>query len=281
MSLDAGKVAEIVRLALEEDIGSGDVTTNLVIPEEARALGVITSKEDGILCGIDVARTVFEQVDPELEFEKLMDDGDALSFGSVCARIKGCARSCLIAERVALNLVQRMSGVSTLTRQFVMAVEGTGAIIMDTRKTTPGLRMLEKYAVRVGGGQNHRHGLYDMVLIKTSHLEPAGGIEAAVKKVKEADGAGIKIEVEVSSLRDLRIALDTGVDRIMLDNMRMEDMKKAVEMAGGVELEASGGINLWNVRKVAETGVNYISVGALTHSAPAIDMSLRLRQIGG
>jgi nicotinate-nucleotide pyrophosphorylase (carboxylating) len=151
---------------------------------------------------------------------------------------------------------------------------------MDTRKTTPGLRMLEKYAVRVGGGENHRYGLYDMVLIKTSHLEPAGGIEAAVKKVKEADGAGMKIEVEVSSLRDLPVALDMGVDRIMLDNMRIQDMKKAVKLAKGVELEASGRINLWNVRKVAETGVKYISVGALTHSASAIDMSLRLRQIG-
>jgi len=277
---DRGKVAEIVRMALKEDIGSGDVTTNLIVPEEARALGVITSKEDGILCGVEVSRAVFEQVDPELEFEKLMEDGDTLSYGSVCARIKGRARSCLTGERVALNLVQRMSGVSTLTYEFVKAVEGTGTIIMDTRKTTPGLRMLEKYAVRVGGGENHRFGLYDMVLIKTSHLEPAGGIEAAVKKVKEADGAGMKIEVEVSNLRDLRVALDTGVDRIMLDNIRIEDMTKAVQMAGGVELEASGRINLWNVRKVAETGVRYISVGALTHSAAAIDMSLRLRQIG-
>lgn len=281
MELDRSKVAEIVRTALKEDIGSGDVTTNLIIPEEARALGVIASKEDGILCGIDVSRIVFEQVDPELEFEKLMSDGDTLSYGSVCARIKGSARSCLTGERVALNLVQRMSGISTLTYEFVKAVEGTGAIIMDTRKTTPGLRILEKYAVRVGGGQNHRYGLYDMVLIKTSHVEPAGGIERAVKKVKEADGAGIKIEVEVSSLRDLRIALDTGVDRIMLDNMRIPDMTKAVKLARGVELEASGRINLWNVRKVAETGVDYISVGALTHSASSIDMSLRLRQIGG
>jgi len=281
VELDRSKVAEIVRTALKEDIGSGDVTTNLIIPEEARALGVIASKEDGILCGIDVSRIVFEQVDPELEFEKLMSDGDTLSYGSVCARIKGSARSCLTGERVALNLVQRMSGISTLTYEFVKAVEGTGAIIMDTRKTTPGLRILEKYAVRVGGGQNHRYGLYDMVLIKTSHVEPAGGIERAVKKVKEADGAGIKIEVEVSSLRDLRIALDTGVDRIMLDNMRIPDMTKAVKLARGVELEASGRINLWNVRKVAETGVDYISVGALTHSASSIDMSLRLRQIGG
>lgn len=280
MNPDRGKVAEIVSMALKEDIGSGDVTTNLVIPEEARALGVITSKEDGILCGVEVSRAVFEQVDPELEFEILMNDGDTLSYGSACARMKGRARSCLTGERVALNLAQRMSGISTLTRKFVMAVEGTGAIIMDTRKTTPGLRILEKYAVRIGGGQNHRFGLYDMVLIKTSHLEPAGGIEAAVKKVKEADGAGIKIELELSSLRDLRAALDTGVDRIMLDNMRIEDMTKAVQMAGGVELEASGRINLENVRKVAETGVNYISVGALTHSAAAIDMSLRLRQLG-
>ena len=281
MKLDRSKVAEIVRLALIEDIGSGDVTTNLIIPEEARALGVIASKEDGILCGIEVSRTVFEQVDSELEFEKLMSDGDTLSYGSVCAQIKGCARSCLTGERVALNLVQRMSGVSTLTHEFVKAVEGTGAVIMDTRKTTPGLRILEKYAVRVGGGKNHRYGLYDMVLIKTSHLEPAGGIETAVKKVKEANGAGIKIEVEVSNLRDLRVALDTRADRIMLDNMRIQDMTKAVELAKGVELEASGRINLWNVRKVAETGVEYISVGALTHSAAAIDMSLRLRQIGG
>ncbi|MFQ5905592.1 MAG: carboxylating nicotinate-nucleotide diphosphorylase [bacterium] len=282
MNLDKEQVREIVRRALEEDIGSGDVTTNIVVPKEAKALGVITSKEDGVLCGIDVARIVFEEIDAGLEFEKQMNDGDPLSYGAVCARLRGCARSCLTGERVALNLLQRMSGVSTLTARYVKAVEGTGAVIMDTRKTMPGLRILDKYAVRVGGGQNHRYGLYDMVLIKTNHIEPAGGVKAAVKRVKEANGGGMKIEVEVSSLRDLRVALDAGVDRVMLDNMRTEDIAAAVEITGsGVELEASGGINLENVRKVAGTGVDFISVGALTHSAAAIDMSLRLRQIGG
>ena len=210
-----------------------------------------------------------------------MDDGATISFGSACANIKGRARSCLTAERVALNLLQRMSGISTLTSKFVKAIEGTGAIIMDTRKTTPGLRVLEKYAVRIGGAENHRFGLYDMVLIKSSHLEPAGGIEAAVKKVKETNGSGIKIEVEVTNLRALQMAYSAGVDRIMLDNMRVEDVEEAVRIIGGrVELEASGRMTLENVRRVAETGVDYISVGALTHSAVAIDMSLRLRKIG-
>ena len=281
MNLDLDTVREIVRRALDEDVGSGDVTTNIVVPGDATTLGVITSKEDGILCGIDVARMVYEEIDPELEFEKLMADGTPLSFGAACARLMGRARSCLTGERVALNLVQRMSGVSTLTAEYVKAVEGTGAVIMDTRKTMPGLRVLDKYAVSVGGGRNHRYGLYDMVLIKSNHLEPAGGIEAAVRKVKEANGGGIKIEVEVSSLRDLDKALGAGVDQIMLDNMRVKDMERAVRMAAGrVKLEASGGINLENVRKVASTGVDYISVGALTHSASAVDMSLRLRQIG-
>jgi nicotinate-nucleotide pyrophosphorylase (carboxylating) len=174
-----------------------------------------------------------------------------------------------------------MSGVSSLTAEYVKAVEGTNAVIMDTRKTMPGLRILDKYAVRVGGGENHRLGLYDMVLIKSNHLELAGGIKSAVKKVKEANGGGIKIEVEVSSLRDLDTALSAGVDRIMLDNMGVEEMAKAVALVSGrVKLEASGGVDLANVKKVASTGVDYISVGALTHSATAIDMSLRLRQVG-
>ncbi len=282
MNLDLDKVREIVRRALEEDIGSGDVTTNAVVPKEANALGVIAAKEDGVLCGVDVVGVVYEQVDPELEFDKEMEDGSELSYGSVCARMVGRARSCLIGERVALNLLQRMSGVATLTAKYVKAVQGTGAVITDTRKTLPGLRVLDKYAVRIGGGENHRCGLYDMVLIKTNHLESAGGIKAAVKKVKEADGGGMKIEVEVNDLIGLGMALEAGVDRIMLDNMSLPEMKRAVKVvAGAVKLEASGGITLENVREVALTGVDYISVGALTHSASAIDMSLRLRQLGG
>jgi nicotinate-nucleotide pyrophosphorylase (carboxylating) len=281
VSLDLDTVRDIVRRALREDIGSGDVTTNLIVPGDATALGVITSKDDGVLCGIDVARLVYEEIDPDLEFEKLMEDGAQLSFGAACARLMGKARSCLIGERVALNLLQRMSGVSSLTAEYVKAVEGTNAIIMDTRKTMPGLRILDKYAVKVGGGENHRLGLYDMVLIKSNHLELAGGIRSAVKKVKEANGGGIKIEVEVSSLRDLDMALSAGVDRIMLDNMGVKEMAKAVALSSGrVKLEASGGIDLTNVKKVASTGVDYISVGALTHSATAVDMSLRLRQVG-
>ena len=281
MNLDLDKVKDIVRRALDEDVGSGDVTTNIVVPRDTTALGIITSKGDGILCGIGVAGMVYEEIDKKLEFEKLMEDGAPLSYGAACARLMGRARSCLTGERVALNLLQRMSGVSTLTAEYVRAVEGTGAVIMDTRKTMPGLRILDKYAVSVGGGKNHRYGLYDMVLVKSNHLEPAGGLEAAVKKVKEANGGGIRIEVEVSNLRDLVKALDAGGDRIMLDNMRVMDMEKAVKMAAGrVKLEASGGVNLANVKKVAATGVDYISVGALTHSACAVDMSLRLRQIG-
>jgi nicotinate-nucleotide pyrophosphorylase (carboxylating) len=281
VNLDLDKVREIVRRALDEDVGSGDVTTNIVVPRDTTALGIMASKSDGILCGIDVARMVYLEIDQDLEFEKLMEDGAPLSYGATCARLMGRARSCLTGERVALNLVQRMSGVSSLTAEYVKAVEGTGAVIMDTRKTMPGLRILDKYAVAVGGGRNHRYGLYDMVLIKSNHVEPAGGIEAAVKKVKEANGGGIKIEVEVSNLGDLDRALSAGVDRIMLDNMRLKDMAKAVKMvAGRVKLEASGGITLANVREVALTGVDYISIGALTHSASAIDMSLRLRQIG-
>lgn len=281
MSLDWKKAREIIRIALEEDIGTGDVTTNTVVPRDTTALGVITSKEDGVLCGIDVARMVYQEIDADLEFEKRMEDGSALSFGAVCARLTGNARSCLTGERVALNLLQRMSGVSSLVARYVKAVEGTGAVIMDTRKTMPGLRMLDKYAVKIGGGENHRFGLYDMVLLKSNHIEPAGGIEAAVKKVKEANGGGMKIEIEVTNLLDVSLALTAGVDRIMLDNMRIKDMEKAVAMAvGTVKLEASGNITLENVREVALTGVDYISVGAITHSARAIDMSLRLRRIG-
>ncbi|MEA3346068.1 MAG: carboxylating nicotinate-nucleotide diphosphorylase [Chloroflexota bacterium] len=271
---------EAVKRALAEDVGEGDFTTLWIIPAQARAEGCILSKEEGIVAGLAVAKTAFAACDPELVFEAAVADGQLIQRGQVLGRVRGRARSILTAERTALNFLQRMSGIATMTHRYVRAVRGTKAVILDTRKTAPGLRPLDKWAVRLGGGQNHRMGLYDMVLIKDNHIAATGGIAEAVKRVREKMANGesrIPIEVEVKTLAELREALDFDLDRIMLDNMTIGEMREAVGMAAGrVPLEASGGVNLETVRKVAETGVDYISIGALTHSVPALDISLEV-----
>jgi len=277
--LDLEKLKAVVDLALDEDIGEEDITTNLVVDKNVLAIGVIVSKQDGVLAGNPIAELVFKTVDADIVFEPKCSEGSQLSYGTVVAQLEGKAGSCLTAERVALNFLQRLSGIATLTRKYVEKVKDMEVKILDTRKTTPGLRYVEKYAVRMGGGRNHRFSLDELVLIKDNHIQAVGGIADAVRRVREA-GTKIKIEVETKNLTEVREALEAGVDRIMLDNMSVGMMKEAVEAAGGrVELEASGNVNLENVRSVAETGVDCISIGALTHSPPAIDISLELRKI--
>lgn len=266
---------ELLQRALEEDIGSGDVTTASIIPAEQWSTAIIVAKAGGVIAGLPIVAQVFRLVDERIAFSPQVADGDAVRPKDVVARLQGPTRGILSGERVALNFLQRLSGIATLTRAFVEAVAGTGAVILDTRKTTPTLRALEKYAVRMGGAANHRFGLYDMVLIKDNHIQAAGSITEAVRRVRQRNAAGLPIEVEVRDLAELREALALAVDRIMLDNMSGEMMRQAVAMAAGrVPLEASGNVTLENVRQVAETGVDYISSGALTHSARALDLSL-------
>ncbi|MFH2102880.1 MAG: carboxylating nicotinate-nucleotide diphosphorylase [Chloroflexota bacterium] len=262
-----------IRRALEEDIGPGDATTNSIIPAEAHMRGQIIAKQDGILAGLDIAAAVYRMVDPEVDFQAQVDEGAGVTRGQVLARVSGRARGLLTAERTALNFLGRMSGIATLTRQFVEAVAGTRAVILDTRKTAPGLRMADKLAVRRGGGQNHRIGLFDMLLIKDNHIDFAGSITAAVKRAR-GGAPGLEIEVEARTLADVGEALSLGVERILLDNMTPETMAEAVRLAAGrAKLEASGNVTLETVRRIAETGVDYISSGALTHSARVFDVS--------
>ncbi|MBN2645862.1 MAG: carboxylating nicotinate-nucleotide diphosphorylase [Desulfuromonadaceae bacterium] len=268
-------VEEIVRRALQEDIGSGDVTTLATIPAGTIARAELVAKQDFVLAGMDVARTVFQVLDPQIAFEALKEDGTSIKRGEVLAWIKGDARMLLQGERVALNLLQRMSGIASLTAEFVAAVTGTDAIVVDTRKTMPGLRVLDKYAVRMGGGQNHRTALYDGVLIKENHIAAAGGITAAVAGARRYAPHTLKIEVETETLDEVREALDAGADIIMLDNMDLALLREAVELVDGRAVtEASGGVNLETVAAIAATGVNLISVGALTHSVRAADISM-------
>jgi nicotinate-nucleotide pyrophosphorylase (carboxylating) len=276
MNMDPA-VVEIVRRALEEDIGSGDVTSVPIVLATTHLYGVFLAKESGVLAGIDVVREVFRQVDDAIVFAAEREDGTAFEAKDILATVSGDGPGILIGERVALNFLQRMSGVATMTRKYVEATEGTQARILDTRKTMPGLRALDKLAVRLGGGTNHRTGLYDMVLIKDNHIEAAGGITAAVARVRDA-GIALAIEVEIDSLDQLDEALAVHVDRVMLDNMDTATMRRAVErVAGRVELEASGGITLPRIPEISATGVDYISVGALTHSVKALDISLDLK----
>ncbi|MCL6431642.1 MAG: carboxylating nicotinate-nucleotide diphosphorylase [Anaerolineae bacterium] len=270
-------VVEAVARALAEDIGTGDVTSQWVLPPELGGRGRFLVKESGVIAGLEVAAEVFRQVDPEVAWRTLIPDGSAVGPGDVVAEVAGRAQSLLSAERVALNFLQRMSGIATLARRYVEAVQGTRAIILDTRKTVPGLRVLDKLAVRIGGAANHRFGLFDMVLIKDNHIAAAGSIRAAVERARAHNRARLPIEVEVTNLDQLAEALSLGVDRILLDNMDLETMRRAVDYVDGrVELEASGGITLENVADVAATGVTHISVGALTHSVKALDISLEL-----
>ena len=265
----------ILRRALEEDIGTGDVTTLATIEPGTHASAELVAKEDFVLSGIDVAQRVFQLLSAETAFEKLITDGQTVKRGDVIAWIKGDAAVLLQGERVALNLLQRMCGVATLTSAFVREVEGTRAVVVDTRKTTPGLRVLEKYSVRMGGGGNHRMALYDAVLIKENHVAAAGGITAAVSRAKQRVPHTQKIEVEVRNQEEVAEALAADADILLLDHMTLDELSAAVELVGDQAItEASGGVNLETVRDIAETGVRLISVGALTHSYRAVDISM-------
>jgi nicotinate-nucleotide pyrophosphorylase (carboxylating) len=268
----------IIRAALAEDLGDGDVTTLNTIPAGARLTGDFLVKAPGVLAGLQVAQRVFVLLDPAVEFRALVGDGSRIDRGAIIAVVTGPGRAILSGERVALNLLQRMSGIATATRRYVDAVAGTRAVILDTRKTAPGLRVLDKWAVRLGGGSNHRFGLFDMALIKDNHIAAVGSITEAVRRVREGDPQHRPIEVEVTNLDQLREALALPIDRILLDNMSHEMMRAAVEItAGKIPLEASGNVNLDTVAAIAATGVDFISVGALTHSVKALDVSLDLR----
>lgn len=272
------EIERIIRTALEEDIGLGDVTTDVTVAADSVARAELVAKEDFVLAGIDVAAEVFRVLNPAVKFEKIFVDGKAVRKGEVIAWLKGPASVLLSGERVALNLLQRMSAIASLTARYVAAVEGTRATIVDTRKTVPGLRALDKYAVRIGGGRNHRIGLFDGVLIKENHSAAAGGISEAIGRARKTLPHTLKIEIETRNLDEVEEALQAGADIIMLDNMTLYDMRKGVELiAGRALVEASGGVNLERVREIAETGVDIISVGELTHSVRAADISMLFR----
>ena len=269
---------DLIEKALKEDVGTGDITTLSTIPADKTITGRFIAKETGVLCGVDVVRAVFAFVDPSITLEFANKDGDKIVKGDVIATVSGLARSILTGERLALNLLQHMSGVATRTFEAVEKVKGTHARIADTRKTTPGLRVLEKYAVKCGGGSNHRFNLADGVLIKDNHIEAAGGITAAVEMARRNIPHTLKIEVEIETFEQLEEALAAGADIIMLDNMSNEEMKKAVEIVAGRAItEASGNMGEKDLRAVAETGVDLISIGALTHSVKALDISLKFK----
>ncbi len=277
MSLDRLTMREIVERALQEDLGSGDVTTEALFEPDQTGRAVIRTKEPCVLAGLPIAQFVFELLDEKLRFVPQARDGERIAARQAITEIDGPLRSILMGERTALNFLQRMSGIATLTARFVEALEGLSTQILDTRKTAPGLRILDKYAVWMGGGHNHRLGLYDGVLIKSNHARLAGGVGAALRRARSRAPTTLKIEVEVSSLSELAEALKAGADIIMLDNMSLDEMRQAVERAEGrALLEASGGVTLENVRAIAETGVDFISVGALTHSPKAIDMNMEV-----
>jgi nicotinate-nucleotide pyrophosphorylase (carboxylating) len=265
---------ELVARALAEDLGEGDLTSLAVVPEGARARASIVQKAPGVLAGLDVARAVFERAAAAVAFEATAAEGEWREVGPVVA-LEGPAAGILAAERTALNFLGLLSGVATLTARYVAAVQGTGARILDTRKTVPGLRALQKAAVVAGGGSSHRAGLHDAILVKENHAHAAGGVAEAARRAVAGAPPGVLVEVEVETLEELDAVLDAGVGRVLLDDMGLADMRAAVERARGrAEVEASGGITLETVRAVAETGVDFISVGALTHSAPALDLSL-------
>ena len=277
-------VTDPIAIALREDLGEGDTTTQFFVPEHLQAIGKIIARERAVVAGTETAAEVFRRVDPNLSVEILQPDGTALTGGETILEVRGAAGSILTAERVALNFLQRLSGIATLTRQFVEAIGKSRAKILDTRKTTPGLRALEKAAVVAGGGANHRSTLSDMVLVKDNHLSAGAGLSgfAAVIERLRKERPGIRIEVEAERLEQVRSFLEVdGIDVILLDNMEPTEMREAVAAGKGkVKFEASGGINLKTVRRIAATGVDYISVGALTHSARAIDLSLELTHVG-
>jgi nicotinate-nucleotide pyrophosphorylase (carboxylating) len=273
MNLD--KLDEIVEAALKEDLPGGDITSESVVPPDSVSAAVILAKEAGILAGIDVARRVFQKIDSQVRFERIFEDGRAFKSGDILAKIKGNSISLLKGERTALNFLQRMSGIATKTARFVQAVRGTRTKILDTRKTTPTLRRLEKYAVKMGGGENHRFSLSDMILLKDNHLRLVGSITEAVRRAKAKGKPGIKIEVEVTNFEEAKEAVEAGAWMIMLDNMSLKKMREVVRwVKGKVPVEVSGKVSLRRARQIASLGVDYISVGSLTHSFASVDISI-------
>jgi nicotinate-nucleotide pyrophosphorylase (carboxylating) len=263
----------IVRNALAEDIGDRDITTEELLSSDVVLAGELIAKQPGVAAGMEVAKLTFRMLDERVRFDAKVSDGGAISCDQVLATVSGSGRALLGGERVALNFLQRMCGIATVTKKYVEAVRGTAAIILDTRKTMPGLRILDKWAVRAGGGQNHRQGLYDAVLIKENHITSVGSISDAIKRIRNRAPSDF-VEVEVKSLEELREAISLKVDRVLLDNMKPDDLREAVRISGGrVPLEASGNVTLENVAEIAKTGVHYISIGSLTHSAKALDIS--------
>ena len=268
-----------LRAALREDLGTGDVTTERLVPADLRGRAEVRAKESFVAAGVDVAVRTFTLLSEEIRAGARASDGQAVGRGDLLLELEGPVRALLSGERVALNILQHLSGVATLTRRFVDAVEGTGVKILDTRKTLPGLRMLEKYAVRVGGGVNHRSSLSEGILVKENHLAACGGVAKAVRALKENSAHALRIEVEASTLEEVEEAVTAGVDVILLDNMTIETIRDAVKrVRGAVRLEVSGGVTLENVRRIAETGVDAISVGRLTHSATGVDLSMLLER---
>jgi nicotinate-nucleotide pyrophosphorylase (carboxylating) len=275
MAVAADTLERIAFAALAEDVGEGDVTTEATVDEDAVGTAELLLREPGVVCGLGVAEAVFRALDPDLRFEPLVDEGTSVPGGTAVARVTGPERAILTGERTALNFLARLSGIATLTRRYVDAVAGTRAAILDTRKTTPGLRALEKHAVVTGGGRNHRFGLDDGVLVKDNHLRAAGSVATAVERLRSA--TPLPVEVECDTLEQVSEALAAGADAILLDNMSLDELRAAVALARGrARLEASGGVTFENVRAIAETGVDEISVGALTHSARSLDVSLEL-----
>ncbi len=278
---DPGVVRVMVRRALAEDVGPGDITAMAVVPRTARAVAHLVARTAGVLAGAEVAALAFSLVEPRVEVEHYRQDGARLAPGQRVLAVQGPARGILTAERVALNFVQRLSGIATLTDRYVAAVEGTGAVIVETRKTTPGLRVLEKYAVRAGGGRNHRHALYDAILIKDNHLLVAGSVRTAIERARAYAPHTMRVQVEVDTLAQVEEALAAGADAITFDNMSPEEAETAVGLVAGRAItEASGQVTLGTVRAYAEAGVDIISVGALTHSAPALDLGLDFAELG-
>ena len=271
------QVDKIIEQALIEDIGTGDITTESIIPYDLKAKGIIKAKEEGIIAGLGIAELVFKKLNPKITFQAKIKDGIKVSPGEILAEISGFAQAILEGERIALNFLQKMSGIATITYQFCQEVKDFPVHITDTRKTTPGLRILEKYAVRIGGGYNHRFGLYDAVLIKDNHLAIAGGVKAAISSIRKQISHTMKIEVEVENLSQLQEALEMQADIIMLDNMDLDVIRIAVKMAKNKALiEVSGGITLEKVKEIAQTGVDLISVGALTHSVKSLDINMEI-----
>ena len=271
-----------IRTALDEDVGTGDVTTESTVPDGHRSRATIVAKEKGVIAGLKVAEAVFRELDPDVDVNVRVIDGEHVVHGDLVAVIKGRTRAILTGERVALNFLARLSGVATMTAKYADVLRGTGVVLLDTRKTTPGMRLLEKYAVGIGGGANHRIGLWDMALIKENHITAAGGIGPAISSVRKSY-PDLSVEVEVRNLGELNEALEADVDRVMLDNMSIDEMRQAIQTAGEhdhpADVEISGGVTLENLAAIAELGPGFISVGALTHSAPALDLSLLVEDI--